>query len=365
MIIRFSFVFSLLFVFSTNAQDSAPTSLFLRVQERLQDAYSLTYDVETKYHYRGEDKVMHTHFKQRRLSYDPYAGYSFYKEIDNDIKIYYHFLNLGIIEESKNLLSVFDYANDPIFPRHVSTYSNDLDNLWQLANIMERNKNSFFYVTSANINGKKYHKYRVQNYFLWIDVDAVLPFKLESLTRTGSALIRSYHNIQFNKNIATSTFTYPKDDGYVLVHRDPNPKPLVGSQAAEWVLTDVRGLQRRLTEFKGKPTFIKVWSAECSYCIASIPTVKEIYQNYGQAIQVVTVNMDYDLKLAKEAIKQHQMPFMVLMGDASFYRDYFIRSFPSYFVLDKEGRILLHETGAIQNQAKARLYQVLDKVSKE
>src|SRR5690625_7366348 len=178
MIIRFSFVFSLLFVFSTNAQDSAPTSLFLRVQERLQDAYSLTYDVETKYHYRGEDKVMHTHFKQRRLSYDPYAGYSFYKEIDNDIKIYYHFLNLGIIEESKNLLSVFDHANDPTFSRYVNSYTNDLDNLWRLASIMENNKNSFSYESSEVIGGKKYYKFRLQNYFLWIDAASELPYKI-------------------------------------------------------------------------------------------------------------------------------------------------------------------------------------------
>src|SRR5690625_4640900 len=91
---RLAFVWSLLFVISAKAQDNSPTALFTKLQEKLQEAYSLTYDVETQYHYRGEDKVMHTHFKQKKLSYDPYAGYSFYKEIDKDIKIYYHFLEL-------------------------------------------------------------------------------------------------------------------------------------------------------------------------------------------------------------------------------------------------------------------------------
>ena len=363
MINRFAFVWLLLFVFSAKAQNNSPAALFTKLQERLQGAYSLTYDVETQYHDRGEDKVMRTHFKQKKLSYDPYLGYSFYKSIDDDIRIYYHFLNLGVIEESKNLLSVFDHTNDPIFPEYVKSYAYDMDNLWRLASIMERNKNSFYYVTSAIINGKRYHKYRVQNYFLWIDVDAVLPFKLESLTRSGNALVRYYHDIQFNKNIASSAFTYPKDDGHVLVYRDSDPKPLVGSKAAEWVLTDVSGKERRSTEFKGRPVFIEVWSAECSHCIASIPTVKEIHQNYGQAIQVVTVNMDYDVKLAKLAVQEFEMPFTVLMGDASFYRDYLIRSFPSYFVVDRDGEILLHETGAIQDQAKAELYKVLDEVS--
>ena len=360
---RLAFVWSLLFVISAKAQDNSPTALFTKLQEKLQEAYSLTYDVETQYHYRGEDKVMHTHFKQKKLSYDPYAGYSFYKEIDKDIKIYYHFLELGVIEENKNLLSVFDHANDPTFSRYVNSYTNDLDNLWRLASIMENNKNSFSYESSEVIGGKKYYKFRLQNYFLWIDAASELPYKLESLTRNGSALTRLYRNIQFNKNIDTSTFNYPKNEGHVLIHRDPNPKPLIGSQAADWTLTDVKRKTRSLADFKDKPMFIEVWSSECNHCIASIPAVKEIHENYGQAIQVVTINMDYDLKKAKQAIQEHQLPFIVLMGDASFYRDYLIRSFPTYFVVDKDGEILLHESGAIQNQAKTKLYQMLDKVS--
>ena len=361
---RFVFVLSVIFAFSAKAQDSAPTTLFLQVQEKLQDAYSLIYDVETNYHYRGEDKVMHTHFKQKKLSYDPYLGYSFYKEIDKDIKIYYHFLELGVIEENKNQLSVFDHAKDPTFPRYVSSYSNDLDNLWRLASIMGNNKNSFSYETSEVIGGKKYYKYRLQNYFLWIDAATELPYKLESLTRNGSALTRIYNNILFNKSVDASVFTYPKNDGYVLIHRDPNPKPLVGSQAAPWTLADVRGREVSSVDFREKPMFIEVWSSECNHCIASFPTVKEIYQNYGQTIQVVTMNMDYDVKKAKQAIQEYQLPFMVLMGDATFYRDYLIRSFPSYFVVAKDGEILLHESGAIRDQAKTKLYQVLDEVSK-
>lgn len=103
----------MLFVLSASAQSSSPIDLFSQLYEKLQEAYSLTYDVETHYHYQGEDKIMHTHFKQKKLSYEPYVGYSFYKEIDKDIKIYYHFLELGVIEEGKNLLSVFDHAKDP------------------------------------------------------------------------------------------------------------------------------------------------------------------------------------------------------------------------------------------------------------
>src|SRR5690625_6784849 len=109
--------------------------------------------------------------------------------------------------------------------------------------------------------------------------------------------------------------------------------------------------------------FIEVWSSECNHCIASIPTVKEIHENYGQAIQVVTINMDYDLKKAKQAIQEHQLPFIVLMGDASFYRDYLIRSFPTYFVVDKDVELLFNESVLIKNKVKTKLNKMFDKVS--
>lgn len=360
---KFTLVCMLFLFISVQAQSTSATDRFLHALEKLQNAYSLQYNVETTYQYRGEDKTMHTEYKQQKLSYDPYTGYSFYKKIDEDIKIYYHFLELGVIEENKNMLSVFDHAKDPTFSRYVSSYSNDLDNLWQVAKIMENNKTSFSNESSENLKGREYNKYRIQNYLLWLDAKTELPYKLESLNRNGSAMQRMYKNIQFNKKMEESTFVYPKDEGHVLVHRDPNPEPLIDSEAVLWNLKDTKGRSVSLDDYIGKPLFIEAWSSDCNYCLASFPIIKEIQRNYGQSINIVTMSMDYDLAKTKRTIQNHQLPFTVLQGDAAFQRDYLVRSFPSYYVLDKDGKIVLHETGAIRGQSETNLYQVLDEVS--
>lgn len=360
---KLTFMCMLFLIISAKAQSDVAIDMFLHSQEKLQNAYSLAYNVETKYQYRGEDKLMQTEYKQQKLSYDPYAGYSFYKKIDEDIKIYYHFLELGVIEENKNMLSVFDHTEDPTFPRYVSSYSNDLDNLWRVASIMGDNKTTFSYETSENINGREYYKYRVQNYFLWLDVKTELPYKIESLSRNGSAMQRIFKNIQFNKRMEDSTFAYPKDEGHVLVHRDPNPEPLIGSEAVSWSLKTVKGKSVSLSDYKGKPLFIEAWSSDCNHCLASFPTIKEIQRIYGESINIVTMSMDYDLIKTKKTIQDHQLAFTVLQGDAAFQRDYLVRSFPSYYVLDKDGKVVLHESGAIKGQSETNLYQMLDKVS--
>lgn len=357
-------LFAVSTLYSVKAQDNLKSDVFLHAINKLQNAYSLQYNVETKYHYRGENKSMQTHFKQKKLSYDPYAGYSFYKEIDEDIKIYYHFLELGVTEEQKNMLSVFDHKEDPTFPRYVDSYSKDLDNLWRVLEVMEANKESFSYEANENINGRKYNKYRVQNYLLWIDVKEELPYKIESLSRNGSAMIRIFRNIILNKQFEESTFAYPKDGGYVLVKRNPNPEPLVNTQASSWELKDMKGKLVNLADYKGKPIFIEAWSADCNFCIESFPTIKQIKQTYGESVAVVTINMDYDVPKAKRAIQEHQLDFMVLEGDAAFYRDYLIQSFPSYYVIDANGKVILHERGAIRNQSKTKLLQALDEVSR-
>lgn len=348
---------------SAKAQSNFTSEVFLQAINKLQEAYSLQYNVKTSYHYRGENKIMETLFKQKKLSYDPYVGYSFYKEIDGDIKIYYHFLELGVMEEQKNMLSIFDHKEDAAFSRYVSSYSSDLDNLWRVLAIMETNKETFSYEASETIMGKKYYKYRVQNYFLWVDVTSELPYKIESLTKNGSAMTRVFENIQLNKSFDEATFAYPKNEGHVLVHRKPNPEPLINSEAPSWSLKDMNGKLVTLADYKGKPLFIEAWSADCSFCVESFPTIKEIQQTYGESIAVVTVNMDYNVPKAKRAIQEHRLDFTVLKGDAIFYRDYLIQSFPSYYVIDADGIIVLHEKGAIRNQSKTTLLQVLDEVS--
>lgn len=345
------------------AQDNATSEVFMQTIKNLENAYSLQYKVETSQQYRGENKVSHTHYKQKRLSYDPYAGYSFYKEIDKDIKIYYLFLELGVIEEQKNMLSVFDHKEDPAFPRYIDSYSKDLDNLLRVLAVMETNKETFSYEANEIIKGKKYYKFRMQNYFIWIDAKTELPYKIESLARNGSAMIRIFQDIQLNQHLDESTFAYPREEGYVLVPRKSNPQPLIGTDASSWKLKDMNGKLVSLEDYKGKPVFIEAWSSDCGFCIDSFPAIKEIEETFGESIEVITINMDYDVPKAKRAIQKYDLGFTVLEGDAAFYRDYAIQSFPSYYVIDADGKVLLHKRGMIRNQSKAKLLQVLEEVS--
>lgn len=346
------------------AQVKATSEVFNRTMQKLQKAHALQYNVETNYSYRGENKTMRSFFKQKKLSYDPYAGYSFYKEIDEDIKIYYHFLKLGVVEENKNMLSVFDHKEDPSFSRYVDSYSKDLENLWWVLEIMERSKDIFSFETAEVIRGKEYYNYSLKNYSLWIDIKTELPYKIESLSQNGSTIVRVFSDIQLNKVFEESTFLYPENEGYVVVHRKANPEPLVNTAAPLWSLKDTYGKTVNLSDYKGKPLFIEAWSADCNFCIASFPTIKEIQQTFGKQVEVITVNMDYDVEKAKQAMEEYQLDFTVLEGDAGFYRDYLIRSFPSYYVIDAAGKIILHEKGAIRNQAKVKLWQTLEEVSK-
>lgn len=362
MKIKFVLFLSLSLIGSLHAATNSPTEVFLKLIEKLDAAYSLEYNVETRYHHRGEDKTMHTHIKQKKLSYDPYLGYSFYKQMDKDTEIYYHFLELGIVEKHKNMLTVFDHNEDPTFPRHVSSYSNDLENLWQVVRILEVNKDGFTYESTENIKGRKYYKYRVRNYFLWVDVKTELPFRIESVSNNGNALTRDFSDIKIDQHIEDSEFAYPKNAGYVEILRTPNPDPLVGENAPDWSLKNMNNKTVRSDDYKGKPKFIEVWSADCGFCVASFPTVKEISDLYGDSVEVITVNIDYDIAKAKKAINEHDLSFTVLQGDAAFQRDYLVRSFPSYYVIDANGKVLLHKTGAIRSQAKDDLYETLDKV---
>lgn len=361
---KLTFMCILFLITSLKAQNDVAVDVFLDTQEKLKNIYSLEYQVETRYQYLGEDKILYTEFKQQKLSYDPYTGYSFYKKIGEDVKIYYHFLELGMIEENKGMLSVFNHAEDPAFPTYLSSYSDDLDNLWWIATIMENNRTTFSYEASENINGRKYYKYRVWNYLLWLDSSTKLPYRIESLSRNGRVIQRMYKNIRINNKIEESDFIYPRNKEYILVRRHSNPESLKGSHGVPWSLKDVSGKTVSLSDYKGKPLLIGAWSSDCDHCLTSFSIIKNIQRIYGELINIVTLSMDYDLVKTRRTIQYFKLPFTVLQGDAIFQRDYLLHSFPSYYVLDKEGIIMLQESSANRGQLEENLYQTLNEVTK-
>ena len=125
---------------------------------------------------------------------------------------------------------------------------------------------------------------------------------------------------------------------------------LPGKQAPEFTLLKRDSSSFNLSATRGKYVMIDFWASWCKPCREAIPHWKEVYQKYkDKGFEIVSVSNDARWKDWFQAMDQEKMPWIQLCDEfpvknmtAKVATLYQIPSLPSYVLLDKDGKILVH-----------------------
>lgn len=135
-------------------------------------------------------------------------------------------------------------------------------------------------------------------------------------------------------------------------------------QAIDFSLKDQNGNTVTLSSLKGKVVFINFWATWCPPCKQELPDIQKIYEEYGENKEDVVIlgivgpkteeSSTIDNKNEEEIkqfIKDYNITYPVLFDNTgkSFY-DYYIQSFPTTFMIDKEGNIYGYVSGAMNKK---------------
>ncbi len=365
-----SFLFlSLFFLFlsCTEATKSkTPEVVFQEAIENLEQAETLSYAVE-RFFAGGDDRKMDLVFKIQKAGFEPHLGFFFYKEMDAQTKIYYKLASLAVVEDHKEKITVFDYGNDRSIPRYLKAYMEDEDNILQLLKLLQEHKEQAQFLKEDMVSETDTYLYQLGTALVWLDKETALPVQLaldSSLGANGNILkngtSRIYSNIVLNQEMNEADFTAPENEAYITSVFGVKAEPLLNTAAADWNLEDTNGNNHTLSQYKGKYLFLEAWVSSCHHCIASLPKIKKIQQDFASKIEVVTVNFDYDLDETKRVIDTYELNYPVLLGNAQFDKEYDIRSYPSYYVIDPSGKIIYTNRGAIAGEKEQELFTFLE-----
>ncbi len=355
----------ILFAFSCaeTTKNHSPEEVYLQTLKSLNEAETLRFDAQITF---GNQRVVNHTYKILKAGYEPHLNYFFYKEMDEVTQIYYKLASLAVVEDHKERITLFDYGNDRSIPRYLENYTQDEDNLVTVGKLLEEHKDTYSFLGESQLQEKNVFSYEIGNRAIWIDAETKKPVKLalnpifdNNGNLTGQTRLFTYNNIDFDIEFTEETFTHLEKVGYVSSVYGMKAEPLLNSQAKDWTLKDVDGKQVSLSDFKGQNMFIEAWVSSCDHCIESIPKVKQVESEFGDKLKVITVNFDYDLDETKQAIKDHQIAYKVLIGNSQFDKDYDIRSFPSFYVIDKAGNIVYTNRGAITGDKEKELLDAL------
>lgn len=303
-----------------------------------------------------------TVYKLKKVNYEPHLKLFFFKEMNQQVSIYYKLTSLAVVEDLKKKITTFDYGNDRSIPKYLEAYMGDDDNLLTTAKLINQNINEITFVEQSTFKGHKAYVYKFKNYKLWLDSKTAIPLKLEIDNGKSGKKEIVYSDLAYNEPMDEDVFTHPEKDGYVSAVFGIKKEPMLNLKAPEWSLSDVDGKTVSLKDFKGTPIFLEAWVSSCSHCMESLPKIKQIESQFGNKVKVITVNFDYDLVETKETIKAKNINYLVLQGDVHFDQNYDIQSYPSYFVIDSNGTIIFSERGTIAGNKEKALFEALEKV---
>ena len=105
---------------------------------------------------------------------------------------------------------------------------------------------------------------------------------------------------------------------------------------------------------KGEITFLSFWATWCAPCVAELPSIQALYQDYGEDVNFVLVTRE-NPETVVDFLAKKELDLPVYFPVSQVPEELQSSSIPTNFLIDQEGHILIQENGAANwNSAKVR-----------
>ena len=151
-------------------------------------------------------------------------------------------------------------------------------------------------------------------------------------------------------NSTTNTLENANPSGAVLPQ--DGEIPAIGMLAPDFHLTTLKGEDVSLFDYKGKVVAVNLWATWCPPCRAELPGMNAVYDAYeADGLVMLAVNGREEESLVSSFIESEGFTFPVLLDPAGQVMSiYSIYSFPTTYIVDRDGVIKYMHTGPISAQ---------------
>ena len=130
----------------------------------------------------------------------------------------------------------------------------------------------------------------------------------------------------------------------------------------DWPMRDLNGQVFNFKDAEGKVIFLNFWATWCPPCIAEMPAIQGLYDNYKEKVEFVLVsNESVQTIQAFFEKKGYELPVFRSLTD--YPESFKIRSIPRTYLISKEGEIVIDKKGAA-NWNSASMHEQIDALLK-
>lgn len=125
--------------------------------------------------------------------------------------------------------------------------------------------------------------------------------------------------------------------------------------AYDFELVDQYGNTHKLSDYKGKTVFINFWATWCPPCRMEMPHIEELYKEYNYNKDDIIIlgianpgGQEKDINGIKNFLDENNYTFPVVFDErGDMFSRYNINSFPTTFMINKDGKIFGYVSGAL------------------
>jgi len=120
----------------------------------------------------------------------------------------------------------------------------------------------------------------------------------------------------------------------------------------------IDGFSRDVKIGQGKVTFISYWATWCPPCVAELPSIEKLYEDYGSKVDFILITNEEPIKV-KRFLERKELNIPAVLSQMNTPEQLYERSIPTTYIIDKTGKIIIKEKGAA-NWNSIRVRKTLD-----
>jgi hypothetical protein len=116
-----------------------------------------------------------------------------------------------------------------------------------------------------------------------------------------------------------------------------------------------------LNKFKGKYVYLNFCSCFSYTCMNEFTMLNTLYEKYSNLLEIVTILVDNDDDVINSFLERSKYPWCFLHygNQSKIIREYDIRAFPTYYLIDRQGKLAISPAPGPGEDFEARFFKFL------